>query len=155
TDPITGDFLFSTFGADNHVIAMRGFAAPVSDNGTPTATSTVTSPTSTPTATETPTATPTPTPTNTAIPTPTPTNTATASPTATATPTATPEPATPGTAYAGNLRFITPVRIVDTRAEAGGPIGVDADGTPITAGKLQANQSRRFKVNGQTFNLGL
>jgi hypothetical protein len=27
-DPITGDFLFSTFGAANHVIAVRGFAIP-------------------------------------------------------------------------------------------------------------------------------
>ena len=27
-DPVTGDFLFSTFGAENHVIAVQGFAIP-------------------------------------------------------------------------------------------------------------------------------
>ena len=32
-DPTTGDFLFSTFGGSNHVIAVRGFAAAVPEPG--------------------------------------------------------------------------------------------------------------------------
>ena len=51
-DPVTGDFLFSTFGSTNHVIVVRGFAIP---------------PTPTPTSTPGPGATPTP-----PVPTPTP-----------------------------------------------------------------------------------
>jgi hypothetical protein len=42
-DPLTGDFLFSTFGAANHVIVVRGFAPP------PTPTPTPPGPTPTPT----------------------------------------------------------------------------------------------------------
>ena len=56
-DPVTGDFLFSTFGAANHVIAVRGFAIP----NTPT-------PGAGATATPTPTRTQTPTPTRTQTP---------------------------------------------------------------------------------------
>lgn len=33
-DPLTGDFLFSTFGGGNHVVAIRGFTAPDDDDGT-------------------------------------------------------------------------------------------------------------------------
>ena len=51
-DPVTGDFLFSTFGSTNHVIVVRGFAIP---------------PTPTPTLTPGPGVTPTP-----PVPTPTP-----------------------------------------------------------------------------------
>jgi hypothetical protein len=32
-DPLTGDFLFSTFGGSNQVVAVRGFATPVSCEG--------------------------------------------------------------------------------------------------------------------------
>src|SRR5205823_6745477 len=128
---------------------------PNTANNTASASTDVPSPTPTATAT----ATTTPTATATATATPTTTATATATGTATSTPgptaTSTPQPATPGTTYAGNLKFITPVRIVDTRSTDGGPIGFNPDGTPIAAGKLQANQSRRVKVNGRTFNLGL
>lgn len=42
-DPLTGDFLFSTFGAANHVIVVQGFAIP------PTVTPTAVAPTATPT----------------------------------------------------------------------------------------------------------
>jgi hypothetical protein len=61
-DPVTGDFLFSTFGGGNQVIVVRGFAIPQGETPTPTltpagvATSTPTVP---PTATQTPTLTPT------------------------------------------------------------------------------------------------
>ena len=41
-DPVTGDFLFSTFGSVNHVIAVRGFAIPATP--LPTATPTPTPP---------------------------------------------------------------------------------------------------------------
>lgn len=78
-DPVTGDFLFSTFGGGNQVIAVRGFGIP------PTATLTPAAPVST--------ATPTPT-----VPAPTATPTATVpAPTATQTPTvvAGPSPAVP------------------------------------------------------------
>lgn len=50
-DPVTGDFLFSTFGGGNQVIVVRGFAIPVGATPTPTPTG--------PTATATPTPTPT------------------------------------------------------------------------------------------------
>ncbi len=68
-DPLTGDFLFSTFGGGDSVSRLQGFAIP--------ATSTPTGPTSTPTATVPTTATATRTQTT------TPTATLTASPTAT------------------------------------------------------------------------
>ncbi|MFN0278184.1 MAG: LamG-like jellyroll fold domain-containing protein [Pyrinomonadaceae bacterium] len=89
-DPLTGDFLFSTFGGSSQVIRVSGFGAP-----TPTATATSTStPTDTPTDTATPTATATetftPTPTATETFTPTATDTPTDTPTATATETFTP-----------------------------------------------------------------
>jgi hypothetical protein len=48
-DSVTGDFLFSTFGAANHVIAVRGFAIP--NTPTPGAGATATA---TPTRTQTP-----------------------------------------------------------------------------------------------------
>jgi hypothetical protein len=53
-DPVTGDFLFSTFGAANRVIAVRGFGIPPTPTftpvaGQPTATPTVLAPTATPT----------------------------------------------------------------------------------------------------------
>lgn len=54
-DPLTGDFLFSTFGGGDRMIVVQGFAAPP-----PTPTST---PTETPTATQTPTPAPSATPT--------------------------------------------------------------------------------------------
>jgi len=41
-DPLTGDFLFSTFGGNNHVIVVRGFVAPTT---TTTSTSTTAVPT--------------------------------------------------------------------------------------------------------------
>jgi hypothetical protein len=66
TDPMTGDFLFSTFGGNNHVIVVKGFAQPATPTLTATAAGVATNtPTSTPTATptvvltSTPTATPT------------------------------------------------------------------------------------------------
>ena len=52
-DPLTGDFLFSTFGGGNQVIVVRGFAIPVGQTPTPTPTPTPTGPQ--PTATPTPT----------------------------------------------------------------------------------------------------
>lgn len=52
-DPVTGDFLFSTFGGGNQVIVVRGFAIPV--GATPTPTPTGPAATATPTATRTPT----------------------------------------------------------------------------------------------------
>lgn len=82
-DPVTGDFLFSTFGGANRVIAVRGFGIP--STATPTAT-----PTFTPINGL---ATPTPT-----VPAPTATPTATATlpaPTATFTPVSGPAPAVP------------------------------------------------------------
>jgi len=68
-DPVTGDFLFSTFGGTNQVVRVSGFPPPP-----PTPTPTPVTPTPTPTpATPTPTATPvTPTPTPTPTPPPTP-----------------------------------------------------------------------------------
>ncbi len=52
-DPVTGDFLFSTFGGGNQVIVVQGFAIPV--GATPTPTPTGPAATATPTATWTPT----------------------------------------------------------------------------------------------------
>jgi len=85
-DPLSGDFLFSTFGGGSHVIAVRGFVAPTTPTSTPTETPTST-PTSTVTQTRTRTATGTPTATsrNTQTATLTPTN-----PVATNTPTNSP-----------------------------------------------------------------
>jgi hypothetical protein len=64
-DPLTGDFLFSTFGGANHVIVVRGFAQPPTE--TPTVTSTPAG-VATNTPTQTPTNTPTQIPTNTPTP---------------------------------------------------------------------------------------
>jgi len=93
-------------------------------------------------------ATPTPTATSTSTATSTPSTTATATATATATP----------QGFAGNLRLITPVRVVDTRATDTAAsiftIGFNPDGTPITPGRLTANATRRFLINGKTFNIG-
>ena len=73
-DPLTGDFLFSTFGGGNHVIVVQGFAQPPTPTSTPAGVAT-----NTPTAT--PTLTPTATPTNTPAPsTSTPTSTRTSTP---------------------------------------------------------------------------
>ena len=46
-DPVTGDFLFSTFGATNHVIVVRGFAVPNTPTPTPPGTAATATPTST------------------------------------------------------------------------------------------------------------
>jgi hypothetical protein len=80
-DPVTGDFLFSTFGGTNQVVRVSGFPPPPP---TPTPTPVTPTPTTTP-ATPTPTTTPaTPTPTATPVtPTPTPTPTPTATPSCT------------------------------------------------------------------------
>ncbi len=95
TDPVTGDFLFSTFGGSNQVVRVIGFGLPVTP--TPTVTPTVTA---TPTITNTPTETLSPTPTlspsNTSTPSDTPTLTNT--PTVTNTPTATSSPTITNTA---------------------------------------------------------
>jgi hypothetical protein len=61
-DPLTGDFLFSTFGGPDEVIVVQGFVPP---GGAPTPTPTP-EPTAAPTAT--PSATPTPTPAPAALP---------------------------------------------------------------------------------------
>lgn len=58
-DPLTGDFLFSTFGTSNRVIAVRGFGIPPTPTftpgvGQPTATPTAIPPTATLTPTQTP-----------------------------------------------------------------------------------------------------
>jgi len=82
-DPVTGDFLFSTFGGGDHVLAVRGFAEP---GASPTP-----SPTASVTPSPTPSSTPTVTPSGTASATPSGTATATPSGTATATPSGTPE----------------------------------------------------------------
>ena len=63
-DPVTGDFLFSTFGGGNQVIVVRGFAIPVGETPTPTPTGSAATATPTPTSppatsTRTPTLTPT------------------------------------------------------------------------------------------------
>ncbi len=58
-DSVTGDFLFSTFGAANHVIVVRGFAIPETPTPTPTGPQPTATPTTTPTATPTATRTPT------------------------------------------------------------------------------------------------
>jgi hypothetical protein len=50
-DPVTGDFLFSTFGGGNQVIVVRGFAIPPTP--TPTGVGPVATATPTPTATQT------------------------------------------------------------------------------------------------------
>ena len=71
-DPVTGDFLFSTFGGTNQVVRVSGFPPPPP---TPTPTPVTSTPTPTP-ATPTPTATP-------VTPTPTPTPTSTATPSCT------------------------------------------------------------------------
>src|SRR5207248_1035061 len=66
---------------------------------------------------------------------------------ATGTPTAPPA----STGALGNLRLIPPTRVLDTRVGAGGPIGFDQDGSPVGAGPLAPNTTRRFKIGGQSF----
>lgn len=65
-----------------------------------------------------------------------------------------PQPA-PLTA-AGALNFITPVRVLDTRpTNLNANIfttGYDANGTPITAGRIHPNETRRYSIAGRTFN---
>src|SRR5262249_23232286 len=56
----------------------------------------------------------------------------------------------------GNLRFVTPVRVLDTRGAPasgypGGPIGFNANGTAITPGPLPPGPPRRFLLAGKTF----
>jgi hypothetical protein len=69
-DPLTGDFLFSTFGGNNHVIVVKGFAQPATPTPTLTAAGVATNtPTQTPTITPTTITTATPTKTPTATPT--------------------------------------------------------------------------------------
>lgn len=61
-DPLTGDFLFSTFGGGNQVVVVQGFAIPIGETPTPTPTAPAATPTPTsPVATATPAATMTPT----------------------------------------------------------------------------------------------
>src|SRR5205823_6511295 len=48
----------------------------------------------------------------------------------------------------GNLKLIPPTRVLDTRGDAGGPVGVSADGA---SGALTAGSTRRFRLGGQTF----
>lgn len=83
-DPVTGDFLFSTFGGANHVVRVSGFAAPAT--ATPPAT-TVAGPTATSTLSPTATSTALPTVTSTAVQAATPTLSPTATQPAPATPT--------------------------------------------------------------------
>lgn len=52
-DPLTGDFIFSTFGGGNRVVAVRGFTAPPSTSTTSSTTTTTTSTTTTTTVTTT------------------------------------------------------------------------------------------------------
>jgi YVTN family beta-propeller protein len=52
-DPVTGDFLFSTFGGGNHVVAVRGFVPPPSTSSTSSTTTTTTSSTTSSTTTTT------------------------------------------------------------------------------------------------------
>ncbi len=59
-DPLTGDFLFSTFGGTNRVIVVRGFALPPTPTPTPGPGVTPTPPAPTPTQPPAPTATPIP-----------------------------------------------------------------------------------------------
>ncbi len=110
-DPLTGDFIFSTFGGDNHVVRVSGFAVPPTATPTPSA-----SPSPSATQTATPTASFTPTRTSTPTPSFTPTHTATATrppatptrtPTATRTPSFTP---TPGSPTATRTPSFTPTR---------------------------------------------
>src|SRR5205823_1987607 len=51
----------------------------------------------------------------------------------------------------GQLTFVNPTRVVDTRAEAGGPIGLNADGSTVKAGTLTPNATRRFLLSGKSF----
>jgi hypothetical protein len=54
----------------------------------------------------------------------------------------------------GDLRFVDPVRVLDTRAEAGGPLGFDAGGNPISAAPFTPNGTRRFHIAGKSFGGG-
>jgi hypothetical protein len=104
-DPVTGDFLFSTFGGGDRIIVVQGFVPPPA-TGTPAATPSATA-TATPTATPTPTPTPTPTASATVTPTATVTPAASVTPTHTPTPTPThtptPTPAPPSSTPQGHF----------------------------------------------------
>src|SRR5262249_43541117 len=52
---------------------------------------------------------------------------------------------------AGTPKFINPVRVLDTRGDSGGPIGLNADGSAVTAGRFTPNSLRRFKLANATF----
>src|SRR5262249_49360867 len=51
----------------------------------------------------------------------------------------------------GDLQFVTPARVVDTRGPGFGPIGFQPNGSPITAGQLANNSTTRYRLNGLTF----
>lgn len=57
----------------------------------------------------------------------------------------------PAPAPAGGLKLVPPTRVLDTRAAPFGPIGTNGDGTAVQAGPVAANQTRRFRLAGQTF----
>lgn len=67
--------------------------------------------------------------------------------------TATPYSYQPPPASAGNSCLISPVRAVDTRADAPGitHVGFDQTGAAIPVGVLQPGVTRRFLIAGQTF----
>src|SRR5207248_11435940 len=51
-----------------------------------------------------------------------------------------------------NLTFVDPVRVVDTRADAGGPIGYRSDGSAVRPAPLAADgATERFLLSGKTF----
>jgi len=148
-DPLTGDFLFSTFGGSNQVVRVSGFQSLVSP--TPTATATATA-TNTPTATAT--ATSTPTSTATVVPTLTPTATATAStptntPTNTPTATATSTPMATATASATTTATSTPTGSPT-------PFGIFANPAPIctTLGNPASPYPSTITVNGGPSHIG-
>jgi hypothetical protein len=126
-DPLTGDFLFSTFGGGNQVVAIRGFAAPP----TPTSTQTVAEQTPTPTQTPTSTTVP-PTVTQTATPRP-PTATRTPTPTLAATHTGTPRPPTRTPTLPPPTRTPTPRPPTDTPRP---PTAIPTSTLPPTATQL-------------------
>jgi len=51
----------------------------------------------------------------------------------------------------GDLRLVTPARVVDTRPAPFGPIGFQPNGSPVAAGPLPAGSTTRYQLNGQSF----
>ncbi len=57
----------------------------------------------------------------------------------------------PGDTAGGTLTLVTPLRVLNTTANLGGPIGFTASGAPIAANPLAPRTTTRYSLGGRTF----